>query len=121
MTENNFLSLIIFAPLVGAVINWILGGWLKIRNETLSGTIACAAVGVSCVVAFIVAFFDHGGALHADKPVLDHLWTWIQVGGFRADFGLGMDRLSGIYACFITFVGLLIHIFATGIPSTTLS
>ncbi|MDQ2746873.1 MAG: NADH-quinone oxidoreductase subunit L, partial [Acidobacteriota bacterium] len=30
------------------------------------------------------------------------------------DFGLGMDRLSGIYACFITFVGLLIHIFATG-------
>ena len=25
-----------------------------------------------------------------------------------------MDRLSGIYACFITFVGFLIHIFATG-------
>ncbi|HEX9960199.1 MAG TPA: NADH-quinone oxidoreductase subunit L, partial [Pyrinomonadaceae bacterium] len=95
-------------------MNWILGGWLKIRNETLSGTIACSAVGVSCVVAFIIAFVDHGGALHADKPVLDQLWTWIQVGGFRADFGLGMDRLSGIYACFITFVGLLIHIFATG-------
>jgi NADH-quinone oxidoreductase subunit L len=114
MTENNFLSLIIFAPLVGAVLNWILGGWLKIRNETLSGTIACAAVGVSCVVAFIVAFVDHGGALYAEKPVLDQLWTWIQVGDFRADFGLGMDRLSGIYACFITFVGLLIHIFATG-------
>ena len=33
---------------------------------------------------------------------------------FRADFALGMDRLSGIYACFVTFVGLLIHIFATG-------
>jgi NADH-quinone oxidoreductase subunit L len=114
MTENNFLSLIIFAPLAGAIINWILGGWLKIRNETLSGVIACSAVGVACVVAFIIAFFDHGGALHADKPVLDHLWTWIQVGDFRADFGLGMDRLSGIYACFITFVGLLIHIFATG-------
>jgi NADH-quinone oxidoreductase subunit L len=36
------------------------------------------------------------------------------VGGFRADFGLGMDRLSGIYVCFITFVGFLIHVFATG-------
>jgi NADH-quinone oxidoreductase subunit L len=33
------------------------------------------------------------------------------------DFGLGMDRLSGIYACFVTFVGLLIHIFATGYMS----
>src|SRR5918993_504616 len=114
MTENNFLSLIIFAPLAGAVLNWILGGWLKIRNETLSGTIACAAVGVSTVVAFIIAFFDHGGALRANAPVLDHLWTWVDVSGFRADFALGMDRLSGIYACFITFVGLLIHIFATG-------
>src|SRR5215213_9532477 len=115
MTENNFLSLIIFAPLLGAVINWLIGGRLK--NELFSGVVACSAVGVACVVAFMIAFgigTPHVGALHADKPVLDQLWTWIQVGGFRADFGLGMDRLSGIYACFITFVGLLIHIFATG-------
>ncbi len=25
MTENNFLSLIIFAPLLGTVINWLFG------------------------------------------------------------------------------------------------
>ncbi|HEY2847633.1 MAG TPA: NADH-quinone oxidoreductase subunit L, partial [Pyrinomonadaceae bacterium] len=49
-----------------------------------------------------------------NQPILDHIWTWIQVGGFRADFALGVDHLSAIYACFITFVGLLIHIFATG-------
>ena len=114
MTENNFLSLIIFAPLLGAVANWIYGGWFKQRNETVSGIIACSSVGVSCVVAFIVAFFDQGGALFNEKPTLDQLWTWIQVGGFRADFGLGVDHLSAIYVCFITFVGLLIHVFATG-------
>src|SRR5215203_5366187 len=112
MTENNFLSLIIFAPLLGAVINWLIGGRLK--NELFSGVVACGAIFVSTIVAFYIAFIADGGALHAEKPVLDHLWTWIQVGGFRADFSLGMDRLSGIYACFITFVGLLIHIFATG-------
>ena len=114
MTENNFLSLIIFAPLLGAVANWIYGGWFKQRNELISGVIACSSVGVSCVVAFIVAFFDQGGALFNEKPTLDQLWTWIQVGGFRADFGLGVDHLSAIYVCFITFVGLLIHVFATG-------
>lgn len=117
MTENNLLSLIIFAPLFGAIANWVFGGWLKQRNETISGAIACAAVAVSCIVVFMIAFgigTSHTGALYADKPILDHLWTWIRVGEFRADFGLGMDRLSGIYACFITFVGLLIHIFATG-------
>ncbi|HEY8561868.1 MAG TPA: NADH-quinone oxidoreductase subunit L [Pyrinomonadaceae bacterium] len=115
MTENNFLSLIIFAPLLGAVINWLVGGRLK--NELFSGVVACSAVGVACVVAFMIAFgigTGQEGALHASRPVLDQIWTWIQVGGFRADFGLGMDRLSGIYVCFITFVGLLIHVFATG-------
>jgi NADH-quinone oxidoreductase subunit L len=112
MTENNLLSLIIFAPLAGAVINWLIGG--RLRNEVFSGVVACGTIAVSTIVAFYIAFFADGGALHAEKPILDHLWTWIQVGSFRADFGLGMDRLSGIYACFVTFVGLLIHIFATG-------
>lgn len=112
MVENNLLSLIIFAPLAGAVINWLIGGRLK--NELFSGAVACGTIVISCLTAFYIAFVADGGALFAEKPVLDQIWTWIQVGGFRADFGLGMDPLSGIYACFITFVGLLIHIFATG-------
>jgi NADH-quinone oxidoreductase subunit L len=112
MTENNLISLIIFAPLLGAVINWLVGG--KLRNELFSSVVACGTIAVSCLVAFYVSFIDQGGALFIDKPILDHLWTWIQVGNFRADFGLGIDHLSGIYVCFVTFVGLLIHIFATG-------
>lgn len=109
--ETNSLSLIIFAPLAGALINWFLGR--RLRNEQFIGVVACASVGISTLVAFYLAF-KPGGALRATQPVMDHLWTWIQVGAFRADFGLAMDRLSGIYALFITLVGLLIHIFATG-------
>ncbi|MFV0390002.1 MAG: NADH-quinone oxidoreductase subunit L [Pyrinomonadaceae bacterium] len=115
MIENNLLSVIIFAPLVGAAVNWLIGGRLK--NEKFSGIVACMAVGISCLVSFMIAFgvgVGHAGALFADKPILDQIWTWIQVGNFHVDFALGMDRLSGIYVCFITFVGLLIHIFATG-------
>lgn len=119
MIENNLLSLIIFAPLAGAIINWIVGGYLKDKpySESFSGIVACGSIGVSTIVAFMIAFgigTTHTGALYADKPIFDQIWTWVQVGNFRADFGLGMDRLSGIYACFVTFVGLLIHIFATG-------
>ncbi|HEX8143253.1 MAG TPA: NADH-quinone oxidoreductase subunit L [Pyrinomonadaceae bacterium] len=105
------LRYIIFAPLLGAVVNWFIGR--RLRSEAFIGLVACGSVAVSTIVAFIVAFGGHG-VLHSNAPVLDHLWTWIEVGGFRADFGLAMDRLSGIYALFITFVGLLIHIFATG-------
>ncbi|HEX6279024.1 MAG TPA: NADH-quinone oxidoreductase subunit L [Pyrinomonadaceae bacterium] len=112
MIENNLLSIIIFAPLAGAVINWLVGGRLK--NEMFSGLVACGSIAVSTIVAFYLAFAASGGALFIDQPILDHIWTWVNVSGFRADFALGMDRLSGIYACFVTFVGLLIHIFATG-------
>src|SRR5689334_9835271 len=112
MIENNLLRVIIFAPLVGAVINWLIGR--KLKNELFSGVVACATIAISTIIAFYIAFVAEGGALFIDKPILDQLWTWVQVGNFRADFGLGMDHLSGIYACFVTFVGLLIHIFATG-------
>jgi NADH-quinone oxidoreductase subunit L len=114
--SNHLLSLIIFAPLAGAAINWFAGR--RLRHERFIGVVACASVGVSTLIAFYLAFKSNG-ALHVGEPndttpIMDHLWTWIQVGTFRADFGLAMDRLSGIYALFVTFVGLLIHVFATG-------
>src|SRR5258708_5267584 len=111
MHDTSLLSLIIFAPLAGAVINWLVGR--RLRSERFIGIVACASVGVSTIVAFFLAF-KSDGALQSTRPIMDHLWTWIQVGSFRADFGLAMDRLSGIYALFVTSVGFLIHVFATG-------
>jgi NADH-quinone oxidoreductase subunit L len=109
--ETNLLSLIIFAPLAGAAINWFIGR--RVRSEKFIGAVACGAVAVSTILAFYLAF-KAGGALRSEAPLLDHLWTWIQVGKFRADFGLAMDRLSGVYALFVTFVAFLIHVFAVG-------
>nr|MBA3242838.1 hypothetical protein [Acidobacteriota bacterium] len=112
---NHWLSVIVFAPLVGAVVNWLVGR--RVKSEAFIGTVACASVGVSAILSLFIAFTGAGGAALTNEPatpVMSHLWTWMQVGSFRADFGFAMDRLSGIYACFITFVGLLIHVFATG-------
>ncbi|HVF23207.1 MAG TPA: NADH-quinone oxidoreductase subunit L [Pyrinomonadaceae bacterium] len=109
--ENNLLSVIIFAPLAGAAINWFLGR--RVRNERFIAIVACGSVAISTIVAFYLAFNSHG-ALRTEEPLLDHIWTWLLVGTLRADFGLAMDRLSGTYALFITFVGFLIHVFAVG-------
>ena len=104
--QSHLLSLIIFAPLLGAAINWLIGR--RVRNERFIGLVACGSVGISTIIAFYLAF-KSDGALRSMQPIMDHLWTWVQVGSFRADFGLAMDRLSGIYVLFVTFVGLLIH------------
>ncbi|HKP83105.1 MAG TPA: NADH-quinone oxidoreductase subunit L [Pyrinomonadaceae bacterium] len=109
--ENNLLSLIIFAPLAGAAINWFVGR--RVRDERFIGVVACGSIAISTIVAFYLAL-GSGGALRSETPVLDHIWTWLQVGTFRADFALAMDRLSGTYALFVTFVGFLIHVFAVG-------
>src|SRR5215213_9975516 len=109
--ENNLLSLIIFAPLAGAAINWFVGR--RVRDERFIGIVACGSVAISTLVAFYLAL-KSGGALRSETPLLDHIWTWLSVGNFRADFALAMDRLSGTYALFITFVGFLIHVFAVG-------
>ena len=73
---------------------------------------ACGAVGISTIVAFYLAF-NLTVRCKQPRPVrspLD-LDTGRQV---RADFGLAMDRLSGIYVLFVTFVAFLIHVFAVG-------
>lgn len=111
---NHWLSVIVFAPLAGAAICWLAGR--RVRSEAFIGAVACGSIGVSTVIAVIIAFGLLGtpGALTGDAPVMSHLWRWMEIGSFRADFGFAMDRLSGIYTLFITSVGLLIHVFATG-------
>src|SRR5215475_4899572 len=116
------LKWIVLAPLIGAIINGLFGRrFLALfgqrATEKLVGFIACASVGVSTVLAFMVFF----GQLWRKQPdadgvrrILDHLFTWLKVGSFQADFAYLLDPLSGIYILFITGVGLLIHIYATG-------
>jgi NADH-quinone oxidoreductase subunit L len=106
------LRFIILAPLVGAAINWLVGR--RVRSEAFIGAVASLSIAVSCALSLWLAFGTSGALVSEPKVILDHVWTWMEVGTFRADIGFAMDRLSGIYACFITFVGLLIHVFATG-------
>ena len=109
--QTTMLKWIVLAPLVGAIINGFFG---KRLGEKLIGLIASASVAVSAVLAFTV-FFTQLLPLPADQRVItEHLFTWIKVGSFQADFAYLLDPLSGIYILFITGVGLLIHIYATG-------
>lgn len=100
------LAAIVLAPLAGAIILGLFGRRL---GERAIGTIACLTVAVSTVLSFYVFFTRLG-----DERLYQYLFTWIEVGSFRADASFLLDPLSGIYILFITFVGFWIHVFATG-------
>jgi NADH-quinone oxidoreductase subunit L len=113
------LKWIILAPLIGAAINGLFGKRLMTllgqkTAERLIGLIACASVGVSTVLAFLVFFGREWPVVNGKPQITEHFFTWIKVGGFQADFAYLLDPLSGVYILFITGVGLLIHIYATG-------
>ena len=108
------LKWITLAPLIGAIINGLLGKRLGERFVALN---ACFWVGVSTVLSFI-AFFTQllpaQPGTDGVRRVTEHFFTWISVGSFRADFAYLLDPLSGVYILFVTVVGFLIHVYATG-------
>jgi NADH-quinone oxidoreductase subunit L len=113
------LKWITLAPLIGAAINGLFGKLITDKlgqkaAEKVIGFIACASVGVSTALAF-VAFFGREWPVVNGKPqIAEPFGAWIKVGGFQADFAYLLDPLSGVYILFVTGVGLLIHIYATG-------
>ncbi len=107
------LKWIVLAPLVGAILNGFFG---KRLGERFVSIVAPLSVFVSFVLAALS--FMNLVAL-PEKPanarvITEHWFTWLDVAGFRADFAYLLDPLSGIYILFITFVGFLIHVYATG-------
>jgi NADH-quinone oxidoreductase subunit L len=105
------LTWITLAPLVGAILCGFFG---KRLGERLVSLVACGSVAVSTVLAFYAFFGKLLPLAPSERIYTEHFFTWLSVGSFRADFAYLLDPLSGIYVLFVTGVGLLIHIYATG-------
>jgi len=112
--QTDFIRWIVFLPLLGAIVNGLLGA--KIQKSFGKGAIAllaCAPV----VIAFglsLYAFFVLK-ALEAEKRFLiDNLYSWIQLGSLKVDMAFLIDPLSAVMILVVTGIGGLIHIYATG-------
>src|SRR5262245_30010508 len=113
------LKWIVLAPLIGAIINGLFGRrFLAIfgqrATEKLVGLIACASVGGSTSLAFFAFCYRLLLVPEGERRITQHFFHWLKVGSFQADFAYLLDPLSGVYILFVTGVGLLIHIYATG-------
>ena len=115
--EGQFnLYLIPLAPLVGALINLVLGGWMMRRWKTYGRDfvhlVAITAVALSGFVA-ASAVFQAMVPQDLDRLV-NRIYPWIVSGETHIGVDLLLDRLSAILVLVITGVGLLIHMFSVG-------
>ena len=110
----EYLRWIVLLPLIGAVING-LGGYFIQRSfgKRAISIIACTPV----IIAFLLSvrvLVQLIGLPPEERFLLDHCWTWIDVGALRADVAFWADPLSAVMILVVTGVGGLIHIYSIG-------
>ena len=112
--QNDFIRWIVFLPLLGAIVNGLLGA--KIQKSFGKGAIAllaCAPV----VIAFglsLYAFFVLKALEPEKRFLIDNLYRWIDLGSLQVDMAFLIDPLSAVMILIVTGIGGLIHIYATG-------
>jgi NADH-quinone oxidoreductase subunit L len=104
---------LVFAPVIGLLINLILGAWFmkRPRGETAVGTIASLASGAAFVVSVLLAWSV--AATHGEVARW-YLADWIHIDPLHLDWTFRIDSLSTTMMLVVSGVGTLIHIYAIG-------
>ncbi|MEU7639681.1 MULTISPECIES: NADH-quinone oxidoreductase subunit L [unclassified Streptomyces] len=106
---ENLIALLVAAPLVGAALLLCGGKRLDRTGHWIGSLLAVASFAVA-----VVLFVDMLGKGAEHRALHQHLFSWIPVGGFRADLAFQLDQLSMTFVLLITGVGSLIHIYSIG-------
>ncbi len=99
-------TIILFAPLVGALI---CGFGHKLIGERPALIVATALVFLSCLLSWIV-FLGHDGGEVRSITIL----RWIDSGSLNADWAIRLDTLTAIMLVVITSVSALVHLYSFG-------
>jgi len=114
-SSTALVSLIVGLPLLGFLINGILGlssDSYRTKNSVI-GALANFAVFIPFLITLYL-FFNFNpetGAINAK------LFTWIEAGSFSVDIAYQIDQLSLIMMMVVTGVGSLIHLYSIGYMS----
>lgn len=104
----EYLWLVPTIPLIGSLLLIFSCGKMP---ELPAGIIGAGSIGLSFLVALLAGldFMSQDAASFTQE-----LWTWMEVGAFKAGFTLYLDGVSLVMMFIITGIGFLIHVYATG-------
>jgi len=124
MVNPTILLLIPLLPAIGALINGVRAAAAPHthKNRTITNAIALGSTGLSALLAaWTVITYVSGGMSSAFQHAY---YTWIPAGlghvgangiaNFAVDFAFRIDTLSCTMLLIVTWIGFLIHVYATG-------
>ena len=116
------LAWIIFAPLIGALINGLIfasGFWKKVlrgdehTEKRIVSIVGCGVILISAIISSLM-FFKLWPLDPPERQITQELFIWIPSGEFRVSFAFLFDSLSCVMALVVTWVSFLIHIYSIG-------
>lgn len=114
-SATALFALIIALPLVGFLVNGLLGLFVEgyRNNKTLIGAIASTSV----FIPFVIAFYFFMGMSSGSEAQIFTLFNWIETGSLSVDIAYRVDQLSIMMTLVVTGVGFLIHVYSMGYMS----
>ena len=98
-------TIILFAPLVGAIIAGF--GWRVIGDQGAQW-LTTGLLFLSCLLSWVV-FLGHDGQTH-----YIHILDWIRSGTLDVPWAIRVDRLTTIMLIVVTSVSALVHLYSMG-------
>ena len=99
-------TIILFAPLVGAIIAGF--GW-RLIGDRASQWVTTGLLFLSAFLSWIVFL-----TLDASAPEQIQIMRWIESGTLSTDWAIRMDRLTAIMLIVVTTVSSLVHLYSMG-------
>jgi len=118
----SLLLAVVLLPALGALINGLRASLnpLAPKNRTVTNAIALGTTGLSALIAAYIVIQSAG------HPWQHTYFEWIPAGmghvdsflaSFSVDFAFRIDSLSSTMLLIVTWIGFLIHVYATGYMS----
>jgi NADH-quinone oxidoreductase subunit L len=107
------LYLIVLFPLLGFVVNGLIGAKLP---KPIPGVIASLTILASFAVA-AMRFLDLSSQPETARSIVETAYVWMSAGSFKVDVSFLLDQLSGVMILIITGIGFLIHLYSIGYMS----
>jgi NADH-quinone oxidoreductase subunit L len=108
MTPQTLVILLVFAPLLGALIAGLFGRRI---GDVASQTVTTGLLLVACALSWTIFGQWTWGGLEAFTVTLA---PFIQVGDFQSNWAIRIDGLSAVMLVVVTTVSALVHIYSWG-------
>jgi len=105
----NLLTVIVILPLVGFLLNGLLGPRL---GKPFVSAVGCGLPILAFLAAVRCFLLVQGSG--GEQPLVEVAYNWATFGDRSFDIAFYFDRLSAVMTLIVTGVGSLIHVYSTG-------